>query len=50
MSITASLNFNAIGTSWQIDFLENISALKLESLKLQILTKAEEFDKIFSRF
>lgn len=45
-----SYEFEAIGTHWQIDVYEDISAEKEAEVKNLIATRIEEFDKNYSRF
>jgi len=50
MSDSTKIVFEAIGTSWQIDFFEDITEPKLIALKKKILAAAFKFDSVFSRF
>jgi thiamine biosynthesis lipoprotein len=45
-----SFAFSAIGTSWQIDFYEEIDEKKLAQIELDVLARAEDFDSTYSRF
>ena len=42
--------FKAIGTSWIIDIYEDIDSVKESAILAKIMSRIEEFDKIYSRF
>ena len=46
----SQFNFSAIGTTWQIDIYENISASKEAEIFLAIKKRIDDFDKAYSRF
>ena len=45
-----SFAFEAIGTSWQIDILEELSAERQAALLTEIMARIETFDRTYSRF
>jgi thiamine biosynthesis lipoprotein len=48
--MASQYTFEAIGTHWQIDIDQDISALQYEQLNTAIQTRIAEFDKNYSRF
>lgn len=44
------LTFDAIGTSWQIQFFQEVSANVREALEKKVLARIEAFDHAYSRF
>lgn len=44
------LNFEAIGTSWQIDIFDSVTLAQLEFVDIQIQKRIHTFDQVYSRF
>ena len=44
------ITFEAIGTQWDIEFLQETTSVELESLRIAILKRIETFDHTYSRF
>jgi len=48
--MTQSISFEAIGTSWQIDFYDDLSLESFEELQTIIKERIDVFDRTYSRF
>ncbi len=45
-----SIDFEAIGTHWQIDFYHPLSKQRLAEVQKQVMQRIDEFDQVYSRF